>query len=290
MPIVNIDGAFDLHIHTKPSLFNRTLNDIDMAKHAAESGLRGILVKNHFESTVGRAELADYVVDGTRVFGGLVLNRFAGGINPVAVENALGLGAKEIWMPTVDAKQHCDVFGGCGGYSYQKTDANVVHEPVSVLGEDGALTQDAKDVLTLVKEADVILGTAHISKEEVFLLAQFAKDIDFKKLLITHPYFDPPKLNIDEQRALVDLGATLELCAGNIYPIPGTARLDDYLATIEALGVKNLIIASDAGQPRKSMPAEVIRVFTQCLMEKGVTQEMIDMMIKINPAVLLGLE
>ena len=118
MPIVDLSGAIDLHIHSNPSLFTRVGSDLDIARHAADNNLTAILLKNHFESTVGRALLADQAVEGTRVFGGLVLNHFTGGINPSAVEHAIKLGAGQIWMPSVDALGHVQVFGHPGGYGY----------------------------------------------------------------------------------------------------------------------------------------------------------------------------
>jgi predicted metal-dependent phosphotriesterase family hydrolase len=81
----------------------------------------------------------------------------------------------------------------------------------------------------------------------------------------------------------------IEMCGGNLYPIPGVAKLSDYLKTITEVDTNSLIISSDSGQPRKSMPAEVLRVFTQCLMDKGVSQEQINTMTKINPIKLLDL-
>jgi predicted metal-dependent phosphotriesterase family hydrolase len=38
------------------------------------------------------------------------------------------------------------------------------------------------------------------------------------------------------------------------------------------------------------LPAEVLRIFAQCLMEKGVTQEELDVMMKENPRLLLGIQ
>ena len=288
MPTVDLSGAYDLHIHSNPSLFTRIGSDLDMARHAAETGLAGILLKNHFESTVGRAAQADAAVEGTRVFGGLVLNGFAGGINPLAVEHALGLGAKQIWMPTIDAAAHANVFGKPGGYGYQDAGTAMERRPIGILDENGTLTEAARTVVALIQEAGAILGTAHLSREEIFALADHTRATGFEKLLITHPYFNPPQLSVSDQKILVEKGALLELCGGNLYPIPGTARLSNYLETIEALGAAPLILSSDAGQPRKSLPREVLRIFAQCLMEKGVTQEEIDRMTKINPARLLG--
>jgi hypothetical protein len=289
MPIVDIKNAYDLHIHSNPSLFNRIGSDLDIAQHAVESRLSGILLKNHFESTVGRAYQANLVVQGTHVFGGLVLNHFTGGINPVAVEHAIKLGAKQIWMPTLDSAAHAHVFGSSGTYGYQDSNTKIQREGIRILDETGKLTEPVKVIVELVKSADVALGTAHLSRQEIFLLTEFAQKETFHKLLITHPYFNPPKLSVEDQVELSKMGATIELCGGNLYPIPGVAKLSDYLQSISKVGAASLILTSDSGQPRKSMPAEVLRIFTQCLMDKGVSQQQIDMMTKKNPAGILGL-
>lgn len=288
MPLVDLTGAWDLHIHSNPSLFTRTGNDLDMARHAQASGLAGILIKNHFESTVGRAYLATCLVDGVRVYGGLVLNHFTGGLNPTAVENALGLGAKQIWMPTLDAEAHAKTFGHTGGFGYQESGQKIARPGISVLDDTGQLSPDVKIIVELVRDAGAILGTAHLRRDEIFAMAVFARDAGMTRLLVTHPYFNPPDLCLEDQRALTEMGAFLELCGGNLYPIPGVGRIDNYRATVAKVGAKSIVLSSDAGQPRKSMPAEVLRIFGQCLMEKGVTQSEIDLMCKENPASLLG--
>ena len=289
MPIVDLSGAIDLHIHSHPSLFSRVGSDMEIARHAADNNLTAILLKNHFESTVGRAHLTNISVEGTQVFGGLVLNNFTGGLNPIAVEHSIKLGAKQIWLPSVDAMGHAQAFGHLGGYGYQESGTKIERQGISVVETNGQLKDDIKTIVQLLKENDVILGTGHIARDEIFVLAEFCKQEGFNYLLVTHPYFNPPNLNTEDQALLTQMGANIELCGGNLYPIPGTANLSDYLRTISKMDVKDLVISSDAGQPRKSMPAEVLRVFTQCLMEKGITQEQIDIMTKRNPARLLGL-
>ena len=289
MSLVDLNGAFDLHIHANPELFLRIGDDLDLARHAAQSGLAGIMIKNHFESTVGRAALANRMVEGTRIFGGLVLNGFAGGLNPLAVETALRLGARQIWMPTVDATAHAVAFGQTGGFLHQKSGLKLPRPGISVLDADGRLKPETKIIVELVKEADAILGTGHLNREEIFALADFALAFGLKKLLITHPEFNPPALSIEDQKRLAAKGAFLELCGGNLYPIPGGGRIDDYRRIVGEAGARFIILSSDAGQPRKSLPAEVLRIFGQCLLEKGVSQAEIDLMTKENPARLLGL-
>ena len=289
MSLVDLSGAYDLHVHANPEIFVRIGDDMDIARHAAQSGLAGIMMKNHFESTVGRAAIVDGTKCGTRVFGGLVLNWSCGGLNPLAVEIALRLGARQVWMPTVDAAAHATAHGVTGGSTYQKSGLRLPHPGISVLDGDGTLKAEVKMIVELVREADAILGTGHLGRDEIFALADFALPAGLKKLLITHPEFNPPAMSIEEQKSLAARGAFLELCGGNLYPIPGVGRIDDYRRVVAEAGARAIILTSDSGQPRKSWPAEVLRIFGQCLMEKGVSQEEIDLMTKENPAHLLGL-
>ncbi len=288
MAIANISGSFDVHVHSNPCLFTRIGDDLDLARHAVEARLSGIVLKNHFESTVGRAALANKVIEGTHVFGGLVLNGYAGGVNPIAVENALRLGAKEIWFPTIDSLAHSKVFGHVGGFGYQESGTKVPREPITIL-DQGHLKEEAKAIVELVRNYGAILGTGHLGKDEIVPLVQFARELKFDRLLITHPFFNPPNFTVPELVDLTSLGAKLELCGGNLYPIPGIGRIDTYRETVAEVGAQSIVLSSDAGQPRKSLPAEVLRIFAQCLMEKGVTQPELDTMMKQNPAQLLSI-
>lgn len=58
MAIVDISGAYESHIHSDPSLSPPMGDDRDLGPHAEQAGLSGILLKNHFESTVGSASTA----------------------------------------------------------------------------------------------------------------------------------------------------------------------------------------------------------------------------------------
>ena len=103
-----LEGAYDLHVHTFPSHIKRKMNDIELLKKANDYKMGGIMIKNHYESTAGRASLLnEYFKFSTKVYGGIVLNSTVGGINPYAVESSMKLGAKFVWLPTRDA-HHCE--------------------------------------------------------------------------------------------------------------------------------------------------------------------------------------
>jgi len=119
--VIDIDGAYDLHVHSAPDLFPRIADDRQMVADAAAKGFAGVVMKNHFEGTVSRAKLATPEAGRLKVYGSLVLNRYVGGVNPYAVEAALRLGARIIWMPTLDAACHRHAFGFGGGFAAQSS-------------------------------------------------------------------------------------------------------------------------------------------------------------------------
>jgi hypothetical protein len=56
--------------------------------------MAGFVVKSHHGSSVESATLVDRKVSDLKVLGGLVLNQFVGGLNPLAVEAALAPGGQ----------------------------------------------------------------------------------------------------------------------------------------------------------------------------------------------------
>ena len=112
-----LNDVIDIHIHTSPDVNPRRLNDYEAANAASKAGMKAIVIKSHHAMTADRAALVNELVEGIQIFGGLALNYAAGGLNPQAVETALRLGAKLIWMPTLDAKHFRSQIGQSDGIS-----------------------------------------------------------------------------------------------------------------------------------------------------------------------------
>src|SRR6516162_3044576 len=150
-PFVDMQGAVDVHVHSEPDLFPRIADDVGVARHAASLGLRAISLKCHSERTTSRAYLTQQLVPGIQVVGGIVLNRAVGGINPTAVEAALQLGARHVWMPTVDAANHARTFGSTGAYDKQaSTMARSADTGIEVFDAEGTAIDGLFDVLDLI--------------------------------------------------------------------------------------------------------------------------------------------
>ena len=50
-------GAYDLHIHTKPSHFQRLVGDFELMRQAEAYEMAGVMIKSHYEPTEARAAL-----------------------------------------------------------------------------------------------------------------------------------------------------------------------------------------------------------------------------------------
>lgn len=98
-----LKGAYDMHIHTSPDVSPRKSTDLEIAEEWKTAGMKGGVVKCHFADTTGRAAILSALYPDLKIYGGLVLNRQAGGINPDAVERMAQASGKYVWFPTMDS-------------------------------------------------------------------------------------------------------------------------------------------------------------------------------------------
>ncbi len=287
-PLVDITGAVDLHCHPFPDLFPRLADDFDIVRAARDAGMRAILLKCHHESTVSRAYLMQRVFPDIRVCGGIVLNYYVGGLNAAAVEAALRLGGKEVWMPTIDAGYHAEVHGGTGGYDSQRGGRSRA-EGIWVTDSDGTLRPEVIEVLELVAEHGAILGTCHLAPREIVALVRGARAAGVEKIVITHPHFRVPNLDIDTLEEVALLGAMPEFGYCTVSPAWHVATIDKIVASIERIGASRCLLVSDTGQRHNPLPSEALRIFAQCVFEKGIPLDDVTSMISRNPLDLLEL-
>ena len=107
-----LKGAFDTHVHAGPDVLPRKFTDIDVARLAQERGFGGFVLKSHHAVTADRATLIREMFPGVKVYGAIALNNPIGGLNPTALDVAARLGAKVVWLPTMDsANEQANVAG-----------------------------------------------------------------------------------------------------------------------------------------------------------------------------------
>jgi hypothetical protein len=279
-------GVCDMHVHTNPDLRLRAYNDFELAEAGIRVGARAIVIKSHLGFTVNRAAMANEFVrrmygddTGFTMYGGVVMNKVIGGVNPEAVEKGLKLGAKVIWLPTQSAKQHLLKMG--------KDPADGIE-----LVRDGKVVPELKDVFSLIRDYDVTLGTAHVSPEEAFVVVEAARDAGVKKIVVTHPEWWIVGMSVEDQVRMVrDYDVILERCyAQNMGGGTYKSNLHDNLDIISEVGYKNVMVDTDGGQTENPHWELALEEYMQYLSDHGITDDELYYMTRTIPYRLLGIE
>lgn len=252
-----------------------------MVADAAAKGFAGVVMKNHFEGTASRAKLAAPEGGGLKVYGALVLNRYVGGVNPYAVEAALRLGARIIWMPTLDAACHRQAFGFGGGFAAQSSGLETQSEGLSIL-TNGRLIPEAREVMALARQHGAALATGHLSFEEIAALVAEAEGQGFGKLILTHPYDKAPGLDLEQVRALAMPHVRVEFVFCSITPDWAFTDAATIAHCIKTIGSARCVISSDGGQAHNPMPAEGYRRFVNLLHAEGIAAADFKVMCRDN--------
>lgn len=273
---IGLAGVIDLHIHTAPDVQPRRLDDLALAREAAAAGMRAVLLKSHHTLTADRATLAESQVEGIRVFGGLALNEAVGGLNPAAVETALAMGAKEIWLPTLSAANHLQTSGSS-------------KKGIHILDEDDVLKPVVFEILELVAQGDIILGTGHLSVREIQRLIPAARTAGVKRILVTHPELPIVNMPISMQQALAGPDVFFERCLFVTLYQPGPIPLTTIAAAARQVGPETTVMATDFGQVESPSPIAGMRHYITEMLTLGFSQAEIDRMTRVNPAELLGI-
>ena len=290
-----LQGFVDTHIHAGPTLTVREFTVWQLVEEAAKGGFAAVVLKDHFIPTVpiARALQDKLGSTGPKFFGSLTLNNSIGGINPKAVEIAIGFGAKVIWMPTISAANHSRKHRAPGTkFPVLMKKETVADTPLQVIGTDGKLTSETAEVLNILADhPDVVLATGHLSREEVDAVVRSCSQMGVPRVLVTHPHF-LVDASADDMQSWQSLGAYMEFTA--VVSLPSSPiycrPVEDVARLIKTLAVDKIVLSSDLGLRNAGWPIAGMSEFLERLGEAGVGDEHLKKMIADNPARLLGLE
>lgn len=296
MAIENVlKNAIDMHIHCAPDTGPRYGDSVEIATIAREAGMRAIVVKDHLTQTVHKASITNELVPGFTCFGAAAMNRPNGGLSPRAAAFFTDLGAKVIWLPTMDS-EFTWLKAGQGHYDaiYATRNAYGIDYPKLTLLTggmyEGKLREEVKQVVDVVAKADVVLCSGHQTPQETIALLEYVQSIGFQRAVVTHvnaflEEFTPAVLD-----RLVALGAVLEISNGVLVPLHGRQDPKEVVKIIRQVGADRIVLVSDGGQLENPSPAEALQSFCRILSKEGITPEEIETMIVKNPTQLLNLE
>ncbi len=279
--LAQLKGIVDIHVHSDPDSMPRSVDALEAARLAKAEGMRAVLLKNHFAPTAQLAYVVSRAVAGIEAYGGIVLNRPVGGVNPAAVEQMArfkGGHGRVVWMPTFDAENQVRVAGE--------------KRPFVSVSRGQALLPEVLEVIRVIAKEKLALATGHSSPAEDLMLIREARRAGVERIVVTHAMLSPVSMSVAQMKEAAKLGAYLEFVYNALLPSAGEKRTTfaEYARVISEVGAEHCILSSDLGQAANPVHPVGWKAYLEGLGKTGVTEQEIDRMARRNPARLLGLE
>jgi hypothetical protein len=291
-----LDGAIDLHVHPYPSPFPRRMDAAEAAQRAADAGMRAIVVKSHHHDTaMDVAALREHGIasTGIDVFGGIALNTQVGGLNPHAVNLCLAMGGKIVWFPTIASPKHIQHHREHPQLKFPQLAVDLIpEEPIDVFANgDGRLQREVHEILKMIADADAVLASGHMPAPSIIAVFEAAKEHGVRRMIVNHPNF-VIEATKDEVRRLAELGALIEhsLCMYDEESSFHNWQIDTLVDWIRWVGPERSSLGSDLGQADNPFPADSFRKICSRLLEAGMSEREVRMLVADNPARLLGVD
>jgi hypothetical protein len=319
-----LKGAIDMHAHQDPDSNGpsygqaaRSDDAYDLYTRAKASGMRGFVIKQHLDQTAGLAYYMRKEHPDMEVFGGMGSNLTIGPkVNPWAIVHMTeikGGWGRIVWMPSWDSET--------SSHRVRNYMANLapLRQPyfsqpfVSVAGcpggglfwanyptpcQGGDLLPEVKEAIKVVatkktrdSNGDLILATGHNTATEGIMMIKEAVKAGVKHIIITHPLLDVSDYSLEELKEAVSLGPEVYAEFTSQFGNAGASAEDveKYVAGIRAAGVEHSFVSSDTGQLGSKFQPDALADCAKLLRTKGFTEKEIDLLVKINPAKILGL-
>ncbi|MBF8305646.1 MAG: hypothetical protein HW398_834 [Acidobacteria bacterium] len=234
------------------------------------SHLDPFVFKTHQDpSSAGMAYMVrKHATPGLEVFGRMALNLSTGGINIAALEHFTqikGGWGRIVEMPTRDS---------------ERSTRDGVSRNGELLPEVKYFLEVMARLRTVDSNGRLALATGHASPEEHLLLAREGRRLGLQ-VVLTHPG-DIPQL-----ADAAKIGAYIEMTVARVIRNETEAR--SAAGLIRKIGAGSIILSTDCGQMSNPFPSDCIALAAKGLRAQGVTDRELDLMLKENPAKLLGL-
>jgi hypothetical protein len=285
-PALDLKGAIDFHVHQGPDSVDRAIDADDLARLAKKMGMRGLVLKNHWEDTAALAYVVRKEVPGIELFGGITQDLAVGGINLEAVKHMAAMKGgwgRIVWLPTFDAENVVKNANGTG--------------PFVRVSENGHLLPGVLQLIDFIAQHhDLVLETGHISGEEGDLVVHESRQRGVTHVVVTHAMAASVRMTLPQMQAAAKDGAFIEFVYGATLGTNPVVSISDYAKAIRAIGPKSCILATDFGsvqkppEPQRVLEPQGLLDFMTALHKEGISVADINLMTKTNPALALGLK
>lgn len=286
-----VNGAVDLHCHIdvefSNTAFRKATPEWEWLPRAEAAGMRGVVLKSHLWPTTSATTFLDQLYQGpVDVFGSITLNPMVGGLDPWAVEAAVAMGARAVFMPTWGARNDHQRhgFGRRIEAAFTHFDGDRIAR-LSIVDENGGLTDAAHAILRLVDQYGVMLSTGHVSWQESLALAREARSIGYERLVFGHPLSGSVGAPADAAKEAAALGAYLEFCWPTIAP--GRRDPAEVVTLIREVGPSRVVLTSDFFGGSNPSPSDLLRMHLGALFDAGLDADSIHIAAAKNPSELV---
>lgn len=281
-----LNGAIDIHLHIDPRTYGA---DISTLKLARSRGVRGVVIKNHYEPTIDLSLMLRREIPGLEIFGGVDLNQIVGGINTAIVEHAGEVltgasgfrprpagapGTGLIWLATLDSETAV-------------RDAKQ-NRPFITVSKNGELVREVKKAIAIIAKYGLVLATGHNSPEEVLMMLREGRAQKVQHMVVTHAMDNPIFMKVRQMQEAIKLGALVEFDYRRALTEEGQAD------AIRQIGAQNVILSeflmpTGNADPLQYGNLDNLPKFIAGMRSHGFSDRDFDLMFKENPARLLGL-
>ena len=263
-----------------PDSVSRSIDAIDLARLAKSRGMRGMVLKSHWEPTASLAYMTRKEVPGIEIFGGIDLNLSVGGMNPEAVERMAkitGGWGRFVWMSTFDSQAQVE-------FSKDESALRCSARKMA------SYCLKRKKVIAMIAKYHLVLATGHNTPREDLMLIREARAQGIHGIIVTHAMIAPIHMSIDDMKEAAALGAFIEFVYNGLIGEYKEFTFSDYAKAIGAVGAEHCILSSDLGQPANPVHPDGLMLFFEGLKKAGVSDKEIRIMSARNPALLIGLD
>jgi len=290
-----MQGAIDFHVHAYPDVYVRCQDMVEILLDAKKYNMAAVVFKDHHTMTCDRCYFVNKIVPDVKCIGSICLNYSVGGLNPSAVEAAAKMNAKVVWMPGIDSAWTIYQVHVEKKAKWLKPFVRI-KDPKKGLcifkeGLEGSeVLPEVKDILSIIREYDLVLDILHISPKERRVLVDLAKEYGIEKIVLTHPNCEIGYADLEEQKELARKGVYMDYAFLPLLPMFDRQDPEVVATMIKDIGPERSLLCTDLGQIVNPPPVEGYRLFILHLLALGIPEKWLKTITHDNPAMLLGLD